>query len=455
MNSLANVLKGQVHVGPEADRGACWKSLEGLSTIQQEYLHTSGLHSQAEDLIVWRMPFMKISSMTVCIFLSGIFSHAQGTACPAVGEEFMAVEGNAPIVTLQFKRQDGTIRAARFVFDSGGGAVLLDSALASDLGLKPIGAEIEDAGERFAPVNPPRASIGTFRVSLGTSKAFIHLGTKSFDTRERVEGLLPGKALERYQVVLDYPKHLFSIAAAGCIRHKGSKVDSPFLPASGHPRISVNELNKKYGLLLDTGSRVTLARRDLLESWIAAHPEWPTTTGASGEADMPGGDGKELLLRVPEMEWGPFHIKNFVVVSRPNETYSSTTFETTEAIVGALGGNVLDGFRVEIDYPHGTTYLEQAHQPDANDMNSAGLILDIDIANQLVVLSVSATADEITKKNVLPGDIILQIEGKSETPWTITEASQALSGTVGETRRLLIRRRGMEIDTSVIVAHLL
>jgi C-terminal processing protease CtpA/Prc len=56
---------------------------------------------------------------------------------------------------------------------------------------------------------------------------------------------------------------------------------------------------------------------------------------------------------------------------------------------------------------------------------------------------------------VLPGDVILQIEGKSETPWTITEASQALSGAVGETRRLSIRRRGMEIDTSVIIAGLL
>ena len=56
---------------------------------------------------------------------------------------------------------------------------------------------------------------------------------------------------------------------------------------------------------------------------------------------------------------------------------------------------------------------------------------------------------------MLPGDIILQIEGKRETPWTITEASQALSGAVGETRRLLIRRRGMDIDTSVVIARLL
>lgn len=81
---------------------------------------------------------------------------------------------------------------------------------------------------------------------------------------------------------------------------------------------------------------------------------------------------------------GALSIKNVVIVSRPDETYSLTTFETPTAIVGALGGNALDGFRVEIDYPYGTTYLEQVHQPDASNMNSAGLVLDSDAANSLL-----------------------------------------------------------------------
>jgi hypothetical protein len=401
------------------------------------------------------MPFIRTFSITVCVLGAALSSHAQRIACPAVGTEFMSVEGNTPIITLQFKRQNGTTRTARFDFDSGGGAVLLDSALASDLGLTPNGPEIGEGGERYAPVHLAQANVGEFSVSLSTSKAFIHLGARSFDQRHRVEGLLPGKALEPYQVVLDYPKHLFSVASSGCIKHRGVAVDSPFLPASGHPRILVNVLHKEYGLLLDTGPGETLARRDLLESWIAAHPEWSTTTGASGEANVPGSDGKELLVRVPEMGWGPFLIRNVVVVSRPNEMYDSTHFETPQAIVGALGGNVLRGFRVEIDYPQGRIYLEQVLQPDANDMNSAGLVLDVDASNQLVVVSVSATADAATKKNVLPGDVILQIDGKRDNPWTIAEASQQLSGAVGETRRLLIRRDGLEVHTSVSVVRLL
>jgi hypothetical protein len=401
------------------------------------------------------MLFIKAFGMTLCVLGGALFSQAQRIACPAVGTEFMSVEGNSPIITLHFKRQNGTTRTARFAFDSGGGAVVLDSALASDLGLAASGTEIREGRERYAPVNLSQASIGGFPVSLSNSKAFIHLGARSFDQRHRVEGLLPGKALEPYQVVLDYPKHRFSVASSGCIKHRGVAVDSPFLTASGHPRIVVNVLNQGYGLLLDTGPGATLTRRDLLEFWIAAHPEWSTTTGASGEANVPGGDGKELLLRVPEMEWGPFHIRDVVVVSRPNETYDSIHFETPQAIVGALGGNVLRGFRMEIDYPHGKTYLEQVHQPDANDMNSAGLVLDIDPSNQLLVVSVSATADAATKRNVLPGDVILQIDGKHDNPWTIAGASQQLSGAVGQTRQLSIRRDGLEIHTSVIVVRLL
>lgn len=209
----------------------------------------------------------------------------------------MVVEGGAPIVTLNLKRVDGTMRSARFVFDSGGGAIILDEGLANDLGLQPTGEPITDGGVRFVPTVPPVAQFGTTVVVLSSSKAFIHMGKSSLDTRERVEGLLPGKALESYQVVLDYPKQRFSISPAGCVRRRGERVPSPFLPASGHPGISATVDGAKYGLLLDTGSRATLAGRDLLERLSATHPSWPHSTGASGTADMPGSDGREFLLR--------------------------------------------------------------------------------------------------------------------------------------------------------------
>jgi len=397
----------------------------------------------------------RLRFLSFCLFVGSHTMTGQQPHCPGSKGETMKVVGNVPVVTLNFKRLDGTKRSANFAFDSGGGGVILDETLANDLGLKSSGESVEEDGARFAPTKPPVVQFGSVPVSLSTSKAFLHVGKNSFDTRERIEGLLPGKALEPYQVVIDYPRERFTIAPSRCITHRGVSVPSPFLPASGHPRIEASVDGKSYGFLLDTGSRVSLARRSLLESLSAAHPTWPHSIGASGTADMPGGNEEEFLLRVPEVTWGPFQIKNVLFVSRPDDMYSPTSFETPDSIVGALGGNVLKSFRVEIDYPHGTSYLEQKATDAGDDMNSVGLVLDVDAANNLIVRAVSSTAAALTISNIHPGDQILEIDGKSETPWNLVDASDALSGAVGETKKLVIRRASKAIQTTARVAHLL
>ncbi len=56
----------------------------------------------------------------------------------------MSVEGNAPIITVAFKTTQGVLRPARFLFDSGGGAIILSDGLAKELGLKAKGAVLSD-----------------------------------------------------------------------------------------------------------------------------------------------------------------------------------------------------------------------------------------------------------------------------------------------------------------------
>src|SRR6202167_3912469 len=104
----------------------------------------------------------------------------------------MSVEGNVPIVTLQFKRPNGGARTARFLFDSGGGAIILNEGLATDLGLSPEGPELSDDGQRYRAVNVPVARVGGMPLDLSATKAFVHLGTNSFTDRDAVEGMLPG-----------------------------------------------------------------------------------------------------------------------------------------------------------------------------------------------------------------------------------------------------------------------
>ena len=367
----------------------------------------------------------------------------------------MTMEQNAPVVTLDFGRPTGGLRRGRLLFDSGGGAIILDASLAHDIGLHATGNPTEDDGQTYAPTTVPAALFGTLHVDLSTSKAFIHTGSTSFDTREEVEGMLPGKALERYQVVVDYPKGLFTIATSGCVKHLGVRVPTPFVVASGHPMIEVSIAGRTYKLLLDTGSTVTLARRSLMEELLAEHPDWPHTKGAVGAADVPGSRGQELLLKVPEVSVGTARIRDLIVASRSDSIYPTNNYETPAPIVGALGSNALKNFRVEIDYPNQVTYLEQSQPSRSQELDTVGVVADVNAAGELVVEAVASTAWDITGKNLRRGDVILRVEGIAPVTWTLAAASSALAGIPGEKKRLLLRRNGKTLSVIVTVASIL
>jgi len=368
----------------------------------------------------------------------------------------MSVEGNAPIITLAFKTPQGSLRSARFLVDSGGGAIILGEQLAKDIGLKSKGAVSSEDGQQYQEVDLPTGFIGEMPVDLQTSKAFAHVGTSSFiHDRYNVEGMLPGKALQHYQIVLDYPQHRFSVGEAGTLPHRGEKLPCPYVASSGHPRVDVGIGGITYGFLLDTGTQITLMREDVLKQWAKEHPDWSRSTGASGPANEGADPNDDFLLRIPRLQLGSFTVNHVAVASRPNEIYSATTYETPAAIAGALGGNVLSQFRVEVDYPEQLCFFERSGKEQANDFDTVGLVLDTNPGGQLVVRAVSSTASAVTRQNIQPGDVILEIGDSGDAPYTLTKAAQALSGAVGERKHLRILRRGEPMSVTAVVSRIL
>jgi len=368
----------------------------------------------------------------------------------------MSVEGNAPIITLAFKTPQGSLRSARFLVDSGGGAIILGEQLAKDIGLKSKGAVSSEDGQQYQEVDLPTGFIGEMPVDLQTSKAFAHVGTSSFiHDRYNVEGMLPGKALQHYQIVLDYPRHRFSVGEAGTLPHRGEKLACPYVASNGHPRVDVGIGGITYGFLLDTGTQITLMREDVLKQWAKEHPDWSRSTGASGPANEGADPNDDFLLRIPRLQLGSFTVNHVAVASRPNEIYSATNYETPAAIVGALGGNVLSHFRVEVDYPEQLCFFERSGKEQANDFDTVGLVLDTNPRGQLVVRAVSSTASAVTRQNIQPGDVILQIGDSGDAPYTLTKAAQALSGVVGERKHLRILRRGEPMSVTAVVSRIL
>jgi hypothetical protein len=199
---------------------------------------------------------------------------------------------------------------------------------------------------------------------------------------------------------------------------------------------------------------MTLIREDVLQSWSKAHPDWPHSIGAVGPANE-GTDPDVFLLRIPILQLGPFTVNRVVAASRPNKIYSATSYETPAAIIGALGGNVLSQFRLEIDYPEQLCFFEHSGRERANEFDTVGLVLETNSKGQLVVRAISSTASAVTRQNIHPGDIILQIGGSDGAPYTLAKAAQALSGVVGEREHLRILRHGKPMSVMVVVSRIL
>lgn len=335
--------------------------------------------------------------------------------------------------------------------------MLFDQGLANDLGLKAEGPILVDSdGQRYRRVEVPAAFIGGMPIDLHATKSFVHLGATSFTRRVNADGLLPGNAFVRYQVVLDYPRQLFSVGETGSLSHRGKRLACPYVASSGHPRVEVGIDGATYGFLLDTGTNITLIRDNILRKWSKEYAAWPKSTGAVGPANDGGtSDGDVFLLRIPALQLGAFRLTQVVAASRPNETYSPTSYETPAPIIGALGGNILSRFRVEIDYPEQLLFLEQSGRKKVDAFNTVGLVLGISSTGQPVVRAVSLTASAVTRRNILPGDVIVGISGFDKAPDTLMKAAQALSGVVGESKQLRILRNGKPMRVTVTVARIL
>ncbi len=125
----------------------------------------------------------------------------------------LIVEGNAPLVELEFPTASGSVRKARFLVDTGGGAFLLGSRLMADIGAKPSGPEEKEEGESFVPLEPVKALVGGVPLDLSGVRTAGMPGSEWVGVRNAAEGMMPARVLRHYEVVFDYPARQFTLAA--------------------------------------------------------------------------------------------------------------------------------------------------------------------------------------------------------------------------------------------------
>lgn len=370
---------------------------------------------------------------------------AQGAGLSTSGTVPIDLRDNRVFVELACVRPDGSLRKARFQVDSGGGAVILAESLSRDLALKSIGAPSKEEGEAFQAVSSPVIRIGEMPLDLSGVSTVVPVGSKDeFSPGSGAEGFVPARVLRKYEVVFDYPARQFTMAQPGALKPRGVAVPSPVAEKSGFPRIELTVDGEKYGFLLDTGAAYTMISQTLMDKWQAAHPDWPRCIGAVGAANMLGGasDAKATMLRLPEMQWGTFDLPRVGVVSRPPGTFEKwMSAMMTAPIVGSIAGNVLREFRVEIDYPHGVTYLEREADRTQESLAAVGIVIGARPDGSYAIGGAAQCVGKNTVEGVQPGDKLVSINDWA-VKGSLADVLDKLQGKPSETKTLMVERGG-------------
>ncbi len=274
----------------------------------------------------------------------------------------LMVEGNRPYVLVTIQRPDGATRTARMLLDTGGGGFLLTDPLARDLGLT-RGPTTREEGQDFASVTSPViARIGTVSLTLNPERISVEVGRDNVlptAAAGHAEGMIPGHVLSQYHVVFDYLARAFTIAAPGVLTPRGTSLPMRVGNKSGFPRTEWQVDGTTYSMLLDSGASFTMVSEVVLKALGQRHPEWPRYPGAYGEAATLGGQTLETMI-LPQGQWGPFALGEVGITSQREGTFERFMSGIMRGpVVGSLAGNVLKGFRVELDYAHEKLYLSR------------------------------------------------------------------------------------------------
>jgi hypothetical protein len=143
--------------------------------------------------------------------------------------------------------------------------------------------------------------------------------------------------------------------------------------ATRFPRIQVAIAGQALDVLLATGASVavtadalksiddggpairatSLISTSIFDQWKKDHPEWRVVSNAEE------GSGEPMIL-VPELTIAGLPVTQVWFTRRPDNNFSEHFSKWTDKpVVAAIGGNVLKGFRVVLDYPNSIAWLEK------------------------------------------------------------------------------------------------
>jgi len=399
--------------------------------------------------------FLFLASVWAAVGVSESNAVSPGTA-PFIFDD------NRIFVELRFVRPDGTEREALAFVDLGTPQLVISENLRRDLQIeqtKPVvfrmgGLEVEVDASAIA-------TDSGFGMTVPNGKRTIS-----------VEAVLGGNVMEKFAVIFDYGKRTLTFVAPDHLSTEGEAVPCRVNKKTGLVSVTAEIGGKNYNLAVDCGSAYTWIRNDVAEQWVNDHPEWKHGTGAVGGANMQtradGAEARATILRLPEVNLGKLRLTQVGAMGiapsappfppAPGEGKIEGNFfdwyskKAPERVDGWLGGNVLKGFRLTIDFSAGMTYWQREVDLDPHDLDQVGITLETrdDVKGYFIAAIATTMNGKPSVRNVRVGDKLLQVDDVVVRGATRGAIFSALHGKPGSTRTLLLERDGKQMRVPVL-----
>jgi hypothetical protein len=374
------------------------------------------------------------------------FAARPGTqAAPTGGaSEHFLLDHNRVFVELTFVLRDGNLRKTLAFVDTGDPGFTFTTALAEKLQTNQVADMHVLFGGR--PLNTSAVSyVGVYN--------YFYPGMYMFPGLH-VEANLPATVLEKYDVVLDYGKQTLTLAPPKSLEHEGAHVRCRVDPGTGLTSVQAEVAGESYAFAIDNGAAYTWIDRGVTEGWVSTHPQWLRGTGAVGDANMNGSYAEltGMIMWLPGIALDGLNLQKVGALGvGPGFDKTTPNFfawyseKTAGPVVGFLGGNVLRSYRLEIDYRGGATYWKRERAPDPHDLDQVGIMIRPTPGGKYFVARVAAQKGKKTVNGVEAGDQLISVDGIPVTGATMGQVLAALHGKPGETRTIVLERRGKRI----------
>jgi len=395
----------------------------------------------------------------VCLAMPVQGLSAPGPEASSSGTVPFILDDNRMFAELVFVRPDGTPRKAFAFVDLGTPVPVLNEKLRKELQIDENKPLIFRIGEMEVRVESSAIDSDTGSPMTGPN------GKRTVP----VEAVLPGSVMKNYQVIFDYAKRTLTMAQPDTLKPKGDGVPCHVNEKTGLISVAGAIAGQTHAFAVDSGSAYSWVREDIAQQWVKAHPDWKRGTGAVGEANMQtragGAEARATILRVPEIRLGSLRLEQIGALGiapeappfppAPGESKVQGNFfdwyskKAPEPVVGWLGGNVLKGFRVTIDFPRHMTYWERESDLDPNDLDQVGVTLERrDTEKGYFIAGIAEKDGKPTVEGIRVGDKLVQVDNVRLEDATRGAVFSALHGKSGTVRVLILERNGKQVTVS-------